>query len=416
MHTKRVSIVKKDGSRLAGIVDRPVDQAPIAHAVFAHCFTCSKDYKAPTYISRALAAEGIAVLRFDFTGMGESEGEPSESTFSANVEDVVEAAAYLERAHEPPKLLIGHSLGGAAVLKAAARVDSVAAVVSIAAPSSLEHVSRLFEGSREEIERRGHAMADVAGRKFKITKDFLDDLEEADLRSAIAALDRALMILHSPVDRVVGIDNAADIFKAAKHPKSFVSLDRADHLLSGAEDARYAAAVIAGWSRRYVGDPQEARKRATRGDNRTVVRTGGDGFRTEILANGHPLIADEPESVGGTNTGPTPYELLTASLGACTSMTLRMYADRKGWPLDGVEVRLDHAKVHCEDCAEAEKGSSKIDRITREITLEGDLDDEQKRRLLEIADRCPVHRTLHSDIEVVTSLADSESPAERAGR
>jgi putative redox protein len=406
MHTIKTEFDNGRGEKLAAILDRPVDDLPIAHAIFAHCFTCSKTYKAVRHISRALAAEGFAVLSFDFTGLGESEGEFAETSFTSNVDDVVAAAGFLSDSHGAPTVLIGHSLGGAAVMMAASKIPSVTAVVTIAAPASLDHLSEILASARPEIEREGSSEIVLAGRRIRIGRALLDDLDEVHMTEAIGGLGRALLVMHSPVDTVVGIDNASAIFRAAKHPKSFVSLDRADHLLGRAEDSRYAAGVIANWAKKYIPQAQEESKAARPGDNRVVVRTGASGYRTEILANGHPMIADEPISVGGTNTGPSPYELLAAALGSCTSMTLRMYADRKGWPLEGAEVRLEHEKIHCVDCAEAARGRPKIDHISRELVLEGPLDDDQRRRLVEIADRCPVHRTLHSEIRVTTTVAN----------
>jgi putative redox protein len=405
MSTKKISFENHQGKRLAALLDLPVDGEAAAYALFAHCFTCSKNFKAVSHVSRALAAEGIAVLRFDFTGLGESEGDFSDTNFSSNVSDLVAAASYMERDLAAPSILIGHSLGGAAVLRAAADIESVRAVATINAPSSPRHVLRTVGAGREQIERVGYADVAIGGRPFRIERQFLDDLDGDSMAEAIGGLGRALLVVHSPVDTVVGIDNATEIFAAAKHPKSFVSLDRADHMLSDPADSRYAGALIAAWARRYIGLPQEQRNHRP-GDNRIVARTSSSGFRTEVLANGHPLVADEPESVGGTNTGPSPYELLAAALGACTTMTLRMYADRKGWPLQAAEARIEHAKIHCEDCADADNPRSRIDHFSKELVLEGELDDRQRRRLLEIADRCPVHRTLHSDVKVTTTLAD----------
>jgi putative redox protein len=406
MHTKKINFENASGHRLAALLDLPVDDAPVAYALFAHCFTCSKDYKGVARVSRALAAEGIAVLRFDFTGLGGSEGEFADTTFSSNVEDLVAASGFMSRELAAPKILIGHSLGGAAVLQAAARIPSAAAVVTIAAPASTDHLAGMIRSSAADIETAGEAEVEIAGRSFRIRKEFLDDLSEVNMSEAIAGLGRALLVLHSPLDSIVGIEHASRIFETAGHPKSFISLDRADHLLSDATDGRYVGSMIAAWARRFVDTPQEETKKARPGDNRVLARTES-GYRTEILANGHPLVADEPLRVGGTNTGPTPYELLASALGACTTITLRMYADRKGWPVEAVEVRLKHEKVHCDDCAESEKAGSRIDRFTREIRVEGDLDEAQRGRMLEIADRCPVHRTLKTPAEIVTTLVES---------
>ena len=404
MHTKRIIFENASGHKLAALLDLPVDDQPIAFALFAHCFTCSKNYKGVARVSRALAAEGVAVLRFDFTGLGDSEGDFADTTFSSNVGDLVAAAVYMERELEAPKILIGHSLGGAAVLRAAAHIPSANAVVTIAAPASLEHLEGMLRSSSSDIEASGEAEVQIAGRPFRIRKEFLDELSAVNMHDAVAGLGRALMIFHSPLDRTVAIDHAYQIFDAAKEPKSLISLDHADHLLSEADDARYVGSMIASWARRYIGTPQEEVKLARPGLNRVVARTT-DGYRTEILANGHPLVADEPLAVGGTNDGPTPYELLTSALGACTSITLRMYADRKGWPLEAVEVRLQHEKIHCEDCGDPERPTSRIDHFTREIVLEGPLDDKQHDRLLKIADRCPVHRTLEKPAEITTTLS-----------
>ena len=406
MHYKRITFDNGRGQKLAARLDFPVDSAPAAWALFAHCFTCTKNLKAVGNITAALNRERIAVLRFDFTGLGESEGEFADTNFSSNVEDLLAAAGYLEQNWQAPSILIGHSLGGAAVLQAASRVPSAKAVATLGAPADPAHVSHLIESSVEEIEENGVANVRIAGRPFTIRKQFLDDLQDTRMEGFIGSLHRALLILHAPLDQTVGVDNAARIFHAAKHPKSYVSLDTADHLLSDEADSRYAGSVIAAWARRYIEIPEEtSRIDADPADNRIVVQTGESGYRTEILANGHALIADEPISVGGTNTGPTPYDYLVAALGACTSMTLRMYADHKEWPLEEVTVRLHHAKVHKQDSSDDAGGKGeKIDQIDREIELAGPLDEEQRQRLLEIADRCPVHRTLHGEVEVHSSL------------
>jgi uncharacterized OsmC-like protein/alpha/beta superfamily hydrolase len=404
MHTRTITFDNKSGHRLAALLDMPVDDQPIAYALFAHCFTCSKDYKGVARVSRALAASGVAVLRLDFTGLGDSEGNFADTTFSSNVADLVAAADFMARELEAPKILVGHSLGGAAVLQAAARIPSAAAVATIAAPSSTDHLVEMIRSSAVEIESAGEAEVEIAGRGFRIRKEFLDDLSAVHMRDAISSLGRALLIFHSPQDTTVAIDNAYEIFDAARQPKSFITLDQADHLLSDADDARYVGAMIATWARRFIGAPENGMKQPRPGDNRVVVRTER-GYRTEVLANGHPLVADEPIAVGGTNAGPTPYELLSSALGACTSITLRMYADRKGWPLESVEVRLTHEKIHCEDCGDPDRPSSRIDHFTREIGLEGQLDETQRGRLLEIADRCPVHRTLKNPAEITTTLA-----------
>ncbi|MCA9654526.1 MAG: alpha/beta fold hydrolase [Myxococcales bacterium] len=395
------------GHRLAARLDLP-DARPRGFALLAHCFTCSKNLHATTQVSRALAEAGYGVLRFDFTGLGASEGELANSDFSGNVEDLVAAARFLEAEHQAPQLLVGHSLGGAAVLRAAGRLPAVRAVATIGAPAHPLHVERLLRSAREEIESSGRAEVELAGRRFTITRGFLDDLQEQPMRDAIAGLRRALLVLHAPRDSVVGIDNAAAIFEAAKHPKSFVSLDRADHLLTAHGDADFAGSVIATWAARYLEplttDP-DAPEPAV--GEEVVVRGPEQGFRTEVDAGGHALVADEPREVGGTATGSGPYGLLLAGLGACTAMTLRMYADRKQWPLRRADVRLRHAKVHARDCEGAGANQTgMLDCIERTVVLRGELDDAQRARLLEIADKCPVHRTLRSEISIKTTLAE----------
>jgi uncharacterized OsmC-like protein/alpha/beta superfamily hydrolase len=403
MPTIPLSFPGAQGGALAARLELP-DQPPRAFALFAHCFTCGKDLKAAHTISRALAAAGIAVLRFDFTGLGESAGDFADTTFASNVDDLVAAAAFLATAYQAPALLIGHSLGGAAVLQAAARLPDVRAVATIAAPSEPGHVARLLEHARPEIEARGCAMVRLAGRSFPITRAFLDDLDATRMQATIHELRRPLLVLHSPRDTIVGIDNAAQIYQAARHPKSFLSLDEADHLLSRHEDAAYAAELIAAWAGRYLGAPQPPPAAAD--EDGITVRIGAQGYTSTVRAGRHQLIADEPRAAGGADQGPSPYDYVLAGLGACTAMTLRMYADRKGWPLEGVTVRLRHDKIHAADCADCETREGRIDQIRRELALAGPLDAEQRARLLEIADRCPVHRTLLSEIAITTTLEE----------
>ncbi len=404
MQSINLKFANSHGQQLAARLDLPVTGQAVAYALFAHCFTCTKNLKAVGNITRALAREGIATLRFDFTGLGESEGDFAETHFSSNVRDLIAAADFLAARYEAPCIMIGHSLGGAAVLQAAGRIASVAAVATIGAPCDPEHVTYLLGDKKALIAERGEAEVKLAGRSFRIKKEFLEDLQQQRMQETIRALQRPLLILHSPLDTTVDIENAARIFQAAMHPKSFISLDKADHLLGDEADSLYAGAMIAAWAAKYL----EVHPRDTcgenPGDNRVVARTGAEGFLTEICANGHPLVADEPKSVGGTNAGPSPYELLVSGLGACTSMTLQMYAKRKRWPLEAARVYLHHEKIHARDCDECETASGMIDHIEREVELIGPLDAEQRERLLEIADRCPVHRTLHSEIRVSTRL------------
>ena len=402
VHTVRVSFDNGRGETLAARLDLPLRDRPRAHAVFAHCFTCSKNLTAAVNLSRTLVEHGWGVLRFDFTGLGDSEGDFENTHFSSNVEDLVAAARWLEANHGPPRLLVGHSLGGAAVLRAAKHLDDVTAVATIAAPARPDHVLALLDDHVDTIERDGEAAVTLAGRTFTIKRAFLEDLREQPMRTAIGDLRRALLILHGPTDGVVGIDNAASIFTAAKHPKSFVALDGADHLLSRAADARFAAGVIATWADRYL----PAREAAVSASGDVSVWGPTRGFTTELTIGEHDLLADEPSEVGGDDQGPSPYALLLGALGSCTVMTLRMFADRKGWPLHQAVCHLRHAKVHATDCEHCDdpKAKAKIDRIERRIELRGDLDDTQRQRLLAIADRCPVHRSLsEGNIDIVTT-------------
>lgn len=406
MKQKKITFTNAAGVELAGLLDLPEDEMPVAYALFAHCFTCTKNLTSAANISRALSRRRIAVLRFDFTGIGESEGEFADTNFSTNVRDLVDAARYLEQEYAAPRILIGHSLGGTAALMAAGRIPSISAVATIAAPCHPRHIGKLLKDSREEIDRSGEATITLAGRKFTFRRQFLDDLEEQDPGEILGRLGAALMVMHSPRDRIVGIDNAADIYRAARHPKNFISLDPADHLLSRPEDSRYAGHMIASWGERYitVGEDTDAPSEVV--DNRVTSRTGSDGFRTDLFANGFALVSDEPESFGGTGLGPSPYDLLQAALGACTGMTVQMYAQRKKWPLQEAVVRLRHEKIHAEDCVHCEEKGRKIDKFERELELRGDLDEEQRWRLVEIAERCPVHRTLHSEVLIETRLRE----------
>ncbi|MFW6201579.1 MAG: alpha/beta fold hydrolase [Gemmatimonadota bacterium] len=413
MINERITFTGAHGDELSARLSLPADGRVRACALFAHCFTCSKDLKPVVNISRALTQRGIAVLRFDFTGLGESEGDFADTDFSSNVDDLAAAADFLAAEYEAPSILVGHSLGGAAVLRAAERVPSATAVATIGAPAEPSHVERLLVGSIDEIRAAGEAEVELAGRRFTIRREFLDDLEATSMRDAIRGLGRALLVFHSPVDEYVDVDNARGIFEAAKHPKSFVSLDDADHLLTRERDARYVGRVLAAWAHRYLELPdiEETEREPT--DNRVVARIGDAGFRTALLASGHALTADEPLAVGGTNAGPTPYDLLAAALGACTAMTLRMYADRKGWPLEEAVIRLEHEKVHQRDDEEACEGrEARMDRLERAVELTGPLDDDQRARLVEIANRCPVHRTLDAGVLIETRLERGTAPVD----
>ena len=402
MPTEKFTFPGHSGHDLAARLDLPPGR-PAASAVFAHCFTCGKDIAAARRIAERLSGLGIAVLRFDFTGLGHSEGEFANTHFTSNVEDLIRAARAMEARGLPVSLLVGHSLGGAAVIRAATKLPSVNAVATIGAPADPAHVGHLLDGHADDIREQGQAEVTLAGRPFIIGKSFLDDISTATLEDSLNHLKKALLVLHSPVDDTVGIDNAATIFTAARHPKSFVTLDDADHLLTRPADAEYAAEVIAAWARRYLDLPRPA---APIGAPEGVVRVSEadpNGFLHDVSAGPrHHILADEPEAYGGTDAGLTPYQLLSAGLGACTSMTIRMYARRKKWPLTHVSVDVTHDKIHAADCEHCRTQDGKIDRLSRHITLEGDLTDDQKTRLFEIADRCPVHRTLESEIDIVT--------------
>ena len=387
------------GDTLVARLDRPPGDVR-ATALFAHCFTCSKDFKAVRGISQALVEEGLAVLSFDFTGLGESQGEFSDTNFSSNIEDLVAAARFMESDVGAPTLLLGHSLGGTAALMAAHRIESVSAVATIGAPSDPAHLVTTLERAAPQLSAVDEVDVSLAGRSFRIKRQLLEDLQVHRVIDTVATLGRPLMIFHSPVDRTVGIEHAATLYQAARHPKSFVSLDGADHLLlENPADAEVIGKVLAAWIGRYL--PPTRGHDDTEG---TVLVETGAGYATRIHAGHHLFSADEPRSAGGTDTGATPYDLLVGALGACTTITLRMYADRKQWPLEAVSAVLRHRKVHARDCEDCESTTGFIDYIDRELRLVGPLEEDQRTRLLEIADKCPVHKTLHSEVVVKTKL------------
>jgi uncharacterized OsmC-like protein/fermentation-respiration switch protein FrsA (DUF1100 family) len=407
MPIERFQFTGEGGHQLAAALDMP-DQEPLAYALFAHCFTCGKDVLAAKRIATALAAKGIAVLRFDFTGIGSSEGDFANSTFSSNVADLLRAANHLRETRKAPTLLIGHSLGGAAILAAAGQIAEAKAVVTIAAPSDPEHVTGLFKERIEDIRKQGKVEVSLAGRPFTITREFLDDIAEHGLMARVTTMRKAILVMHAPTDDTVAIDNATRIFLSAKHPKSFVSLAGADHLLSQKRDSAYVADVIAAWASRYI-EPAAAEPEVVTADapRKAVVReTRNSKFQQTVSVGPHRLLADEPVAAGGEDSGPGPYDFLLAALGACKSMTMRLYADRKSLPLERATVTLHHSKIHAQDCAECETREGMLDQIDVAIGLEGPLDVEQRKRILEIADKCPVHRTLTSEIRIVTRAAD----------
>jgi putative redox protein len=401
MRSERFDFPNTKGEKLAALLDLPLGK-PTAYALFAHCFTCGKDNLAAKRIAERLTEIGIAVMRFDFTGLGASEGEFANTQFSSNVEDLIAAANALRDSHGAPAILIGHSLGAAAVIAAAPKIADARAVVTIAAPSDPGHVVNLFKDKVDAIRAEGEVEVQLIGRPFRIKRQFLDDIAERKLQESLAGMRKALLIFHSPTDAQVGIDNASQIFTAARHPKSFVSLAGADHLLSKKEDAAYVADVIGAWVGRYLDQPANMTEEEIEHGLVLVRETHGGKFQQEILSGPHRLLADEPVKLGGLDSGPGPYDFVLAGLGACTSMTIRLYADVKKIPLENVSVRLHHDKIHAKDCESCDIKVSMLDHIEREITLEGPLDAEQRQRLMEIADKCPVHKTLESKIDIHT--------------
>jgi putative redox protein len=387
---------------LSGLLETPESNVKF-YALFAHCFTCGKDVAAASRISRALTARGIAVLRFDFTGLGNSDGDFANTNFSSNIQDLVSAASFLRDEYSAPKLLIGHSLGGAAVLGVAQKVPESVAVVTIGSPSDAAHVAHNFAAQIDDIEANGEAEVNLAGRKFKIQKQFLDDINSYDT-GHISKLKKALLVMHSPVDTIVKITEAEKIYQAALHPKSFVSLDNADHLLSNKNDSEYAADVIAAWASRYVpSDAETYQSKVSQGH--VLVEEKDHKFTQHVSTASHYWLADEPVKVGGKNAGPDPYDHVLAGLGACTSMTLRMYAERKKLPIKHIKVELAHTRDYKDDCDNCEQQNG-MEAIVRNISYVGDLDEQQQKRFLEIADKCPVHKTLHSNVSVVSKLVE----------
>lgn len=407
MTSKTFEFNNKQGEKIVGRLELPEFANIQEYAIFAHCFTCGKDIAAASIIARKLSAQGIAVLRFDFTGLGNSDGDFANTNFTSNVDDLVAAATALEENYKAVSLLVGHSLGGAAVLSAASKIPSLKAVATIGSPATAQHVKHLLSSAGSELVDVGSAEVNIGLRKFTIKKQLIEDLDKHSTTEYLASLKLPIMVMHSPLDSIVSISEASKIYQAAMHPKSFLSLDTADHLLTNKEDAEYAAVTLAAWASRYLKiDVSKSKTKANSLEKGVSRVTELDKvFLRGLYTKDHDYIADEPVSYGGGNLGPSPYDLLLWSLGACTSMTIRMYANRKKWPLYDIIIDLKHNKIHAKDCADCQKTDGKVDIIERTISFKGDLSDEQKARLLEIADRCPVHRTLENNPHIKTYLS-----------
>lgn len=405
MKSQKVTFKNKNDEELIGRIDLPVDKQIHSYVIFAHCFTCNKNLKAIKNISDGLTASGFGVLRFDFTGLGQSDGAFEDTDFSHNVDDLVSASQFLESNYQAPILIIGHSLGGTASIFAAHQIDHVKALVTIASPFQPEHVNKLLESKIDEIQKEGKAKVNLGERSFTIKKDFLDDIQNNKIDDLIGDLELAYLIFHSPQDKIVDVKNAEMLYKNAHHPKSFVSLDGADHLMSDPKDSNYVGEVIASWASRYLDIEEKVKELKTQ--HQVVASLDyEDDFTTNMAIGLHKLNADEPKDFGGKNLGPNPYEFLSAGLAACTAMTIQMYAKQKKWKVDNVEVHIDHNKEHCKDCENVGEKTSKIDVFKRDLFLKGDLDNKQRKRLLEIANKCPVHKTLNTEVEVKTELMD----------
>ena len=399
MKSKTITFNNKNNEKLKGKIELPVDQYAHSFAIFAHCFTCSKNLKAVKNISKALTAQGFGVLRFDFTGLGQSDGEFEDTNFSHNVSDLIDAAAYLKENYQSPSLLIGHSLGGAAVIQAASVLDDVKALATVASPYEPKHIQKLLKDDLESIKKNGVAKVDLGGRQFTIKKQFLDDLEKKTNQDIVKNLKKPFLILHSPQDDTVSIDNAEKLYRDAFHPKSFISLDGADHLLMKNEkDGIYVGEATATWAKRYLDIDTKDNMPKTR-EKVVGVLDANDSFTTDLKLGSHYYKADEPDEVGGNDFGPNPYEFVSGGLAACTAMTIRMYANRKELSVDQIKVFIDHKKESRKD---ANGKIQKVDIFQRDISLQGNLDDKQREKLIEIANKCPVHRTLHNEVEVNT--------------
>lgn len=399
----RIEFPNIQGEQLSAALSLPAQPEPRGYVLFAHCFTCGKNIAAASRISRALTAHGFAVLRFDFTGLGNSEGDFANTNFSSNVEDLLAAADFLRASYQAPVMMIGHSLGGAAVLAAAEKVPECKAVCTIGAPATPAHLLQNLEN--DPAAATPSYSLTVGQKTFPIQQQFVNDLTDAKVSDKLSRLKRALLVLHAPLDNVVSIDEAGKIFQQAKHPKSFVSLDGADHLVSRAEDAEYVADVISAWAKRYIPTSRDDQKEAL-AKGQVLVGEANKKFLRQVATDDHAWVADEPKKVGGDNLGPDPYEHLLAALGTCTSMTIRMYANHKKIPLEDVDITLSHSREHNQDCEDCDEQTARLDVLSRSIKLTGNLSDAERARLLQIADRCPVHKTLEGDLEIRTELSE----------
>jgi len=407
MRTNRIEIKNKKGYTLAAYLELPANQKPNYYAIFAHCFSCSSNLNATKHISRALTSHGFGVVRFDFTGLGRSEGEFAESHFSANVEDLIAVNDYITKHYKTPSLLIGHSLGGAAVIVAASRLENIKAVATIGAPATVEHVTHLFSHAKDEVADKGEVEINIGGRPFKINEEFVNDFSKTDLPTITSKLRKPILVMHAPFDKIVGIENAQKIYLNAMHPKSFVSLDDADHLLMDSKHSEYAGRIIGEWVKLYFPE-LENEMLSTEGEQLVAhLNLKENNFTTQLQTHKHSFIGDEPSSVGGDDFGPSPYEYLNAAIATCTAMTLKLYAERKSWDLQEVYVYISHARKHSDELMLDVEKPGYIDHISKRLKFIGNLDDTQKERLKEIASRCPVHQTVASEVIFDTKIIEA---------
>ncbi|MBO3115669.1 alpha/beta fold hydrolase [Winogradskyella sp. DF17] len=404
MNSTKLKIENRKGITLNAHLELPANQKPNYYAIFAHCFTCSSSLNAVRHVSRALTQDGFAVVRFDFTGLGRSEGDFADSHFSANVEDVIDVHQFMTDNYKAPSLLVGHSLGGAAVLVAGSKLAAVKAIATVGAPATIGHVKHLFSHAIEDVKEKGKVKINIGGRPFEIDENFVSEFDKTDLQTIVKNLRKPLLIMHSPFDKIVGIENAQDLYLNAHHPKSFVTLDAADHLLTRETDSQYVGEVIGTWAKRYF-PKTENTMLSTEGEQLVAhLNIVEDNFTTFIQTKNHTFTADEPEEIGGNDFGPSPYEYLNAALAACTVMTLKLYAERKQWDLNEVFIYISHSRKHSDDLrAEVEKPKY-LDHISKKLKFVGNLDDSQKERLKEIASRCPVHKTIASEVIFETEI------------